>query len=576
MARRTASGAKYRINRPPVAQWHSCCVNTPYRQYAMEQVREVLSAHRADFLFLDIVKHGGYTGFGQDNLPLCYCEYCRKRFEERYHMGIPAGREEMHRHRKIVQDWEYNVLDYELVADFTDLAQSIQPGVPVTFNETVHFNERTRARMNAHFSEGRYGSWETASMARLMKKKKAWPKSVISCHPTLAAFDPIFPAEAELSAAQVAAWDCEPFAMNGPQDAWGRLDPLSMRQLAEIYPPLEKVKDFLDGRTGIATIAVFESDLQKHLDPADHSGPLVSAIRYLTWSKYPFGVITEADLARLKFGDVKMLVVPRARWITAEHAKAIRSFVRAGGILLSSADFSLSDGADFALADVLGVHYKGADETYKLNLWGSYMRAIGDHPLAKTFPQTRLPLLAPLHRVEVSGKAEVLARQVLPCIGLAHDRWVNWFPPPPVDEDSDLPAVVLNRFGKGTSVYFSSEILDRKNLSWPLAWFTRMLETLLGEPTIRVKTDYPETIDATYYRRGKGLVVHLLNKSVEGRGGEGVPVAAGELLVDSSLLKVRSARALLPKEKPLKVERIRGGYRIKLPAFKVHTMVVVE
>jgi len=574
-ALRTETGAKYRIARPPIGKWHACCLNTPYLDYCKEQVREVLSAHRADFLFLDIAKHGGYTGFGQDNLPLCYCECCRKKFKDRYGTALPA-RKDFDEHRKIIQDWEMNVLDYEMVDVFTELAQEIQPGVPVMFNETVHFNERTRERMNAHFSEGRYGSWETACISRLRRKKQAHPKAVISCHPTLTAFDPAWPAQTELAVAQVAAWDCEPFVMNGPQDAWGELDDLSMRALQDVFPKFDSYADYLEDRAGLATVLIHESDLQKMNAPADHSPPLIAAIRCLTYTNYPFGVITDADLETLKFGDAEMLLLPRARWLTDGQARAVREFVEAGGVLFSSGDVSVGDGANFALADVLGVDLLEVDHTYDLNVWGGYMKLEDGSELVRWLPQTRLPLLAPLYKVAARESARVLARLIMPCLGLAEDRWVNWFPPPPTSSASEFPAMVCNDFGAGKSVYFAAQLLDDEKLNWPKAWFAKALEFLVPDPPVRLVCDNPEFIDATYYKQEGRLVVHCINRSVEAHGGAGLAVAAGTLRVDPSLVEATAARALTPEPVELEITRTNGRIELRLPEFKVHMLVVLE
>jgi len=574
---REEDGVKHRIeNSPPIGKWHSCCLNTPYREFCIEQVREVLSMHKTDFLFLDICKHGGYTGFGQGNLPLCYCECCKKKFKERYGVDIP-GRNDFDKHRKIIHDWEMNVMDYEMVDTFTALAQEMQPGVPVMFNETVHFNERTRMRMNAHFSEGRYGSWETACITRLMNKKKAYPKSIISCHPTLTAFDPEWPARTELAVAQVTAWDGDAFIMNGPQDALGGLDDVSMSQLQDVFPKFDSCQDYIENREAIATVLLLESDLQKANDPADHSGSLVAGIKYLTYSNYPFGVITDDDLARLKYGDAKALVLPRARWLTDEQAYAVREFVRGGGLLITSSDTSMGDDDNFALADVLGVDLDSVDNTYDLNIWGSYMSVEQSGDIAETLPRTRLPLMTPLYKVRARKSAEVVARVILPCLGLEKNRWVNWFPPPPTTEVSEYPAMVMNAFGEGKCIYFASQFMDAENLNWPLAWFTKILELLLPNPPARVMSEYPEFIDATYYKKGDSVIVHCINKSVEAHGGAGVPISGGQLRVEHSLVKPTRSFAVMGEEKiELEIRRENDAAVVDLPEFKVHMLVVLE
>lgn len=590
-ALRKADGEKYRIWREKYPKWHSCCFNTGYRDYCKAQIREILTMHRADFLFLDIVKHGGYTGFGSDNLPLCYCQSCRDKFSNRYGMEIPETTADLQKQRRIIQDWEMNVLDYEVVDEITALAESIQPAIPVMFNETVHFAQRTRQRMNAHFSEGRYGSWRTAAISRVQQPPKNYTRSIISCHPTITAYDPGSVAESALAAAQVAAWNGDPFLMHGPQDANGKLDEMSVNDLSKAFAPLQQLTPLLDERTPAGEVWIMESDRQRMLDPADHSKPVLLLIDYLTYSNYSFAVVRENDLDLLDQSEAKALIIPRATWLTEPETESIRQFVHNGGLLVCSEDISLGQGdgtepvpgANFLLADVIGVDFIKVNHTYADNPWGSYI-VPADHPIwnGTEIARTTVPLLPPLYEVSLHDRAEQIARHLLPSVPMQMDRWVNWFPPPPGKQIAPTPAVVLNRFGNGVSLYFSASYLDSSRpgvnsgpLSWPKKWFTHLLETVLPQPHIRLISDYPEYIDATYYRREKELIVHCINTSVENSGGSGIPIKAGKLTINNDFAKAVFAK-LLPSGRKLDIQTHADNQVIDVPEIMIHEIVHIQ
>jgi len=590
-ALRKADGEKYRIWREKYPKWHSCCFNTGYSDYCKAQIREILTAHRADFLFLDIIKHGGYTGFGIDNLPVCYCDSCREKFTKRYGMEIPETTNGLQKHRRIIQDWEMNILDYEVVDEITSLAEKIQPGIAVMFNETIHFAQRTRQRMNAHFSEGRYGSWRTAAISRVQQPAASYKRSVISCHPTVTAYDPNSVSESALAVAQVAAWNGDPFLMHGPQDANGKLDEMSVNDLAKAFAPLEELSNLLDERQAIGEVWIMESDRQRMLDPADHSKPVLLLIDYLTYSNYSFSVVRENDLALLGQSDAKALIIPRATWLTGPETESIRQFVHNGGLLVCSEDMSLGQddgsgpklGENFLLSDVIGVDFIKVNHTYADNPWGSYL-VPADHAIwnGTEIARTTVPLLPPLYEVSLRDGAEEIAQHLLPCIAMQIDRWVNWFPPPPGKQIAQTPAVVLNRFGNGLSLYFSAPYLDSslpgvntEPLSWPKKWFTHLLETLLPQPGIRLISDYPEYIDATYYRRENELIVHCINTSVEDSGGSGIPIKAGRMTINSAFVKAVSAK-LSPSDCELEIRTDARNQMIDVPKIQLHEIVYIQ
>jgi len=71
---------QYYKTHPYYARWTVLCVNSPYRNYSLGEIEEIVSQYDFESLFLDI--------FGR--FPLCYCHYCRALWKQRYGDNLPT------------------------------------------------------------------------------------------------------------------------------------------------------------------------------------------------------------------------------------------------------------------------------------------------------------------------------------------------------------------------------------------------------------------------------------------------------------------------------------------------------
>ena len=102
-----------------------------------------------------------------------------------------------------------------------------------------------------------------------------------------------------------------------------------------------------------------------------------------------------------------------------------------------------------------------------------------------------------------------------------------------------------------------------------------MLETLIPQPSVRLISDYPEYIDATFYRRESELIVHCINTSVEDSGGNGIPIKAGKLIINNDFAKAVSAK-LLPSGRELEIQTKGNNQVIDVPEILVHEIVHIQ
>ncbi|GEM_PF-4473614 len=247
---------------------------------------------------------------------------------------------------------------------------------------------------------------------------------------------------------------------------------------------------------------------------------------------YPYDVILDGDVTPQRLASYRMVILDNAAALSAAQVEALREFVRQGGTLASTYQASLFDErgeqrADFALSDVLGVHYLSLVIPHSLPFsWQSEAPSYIENLIRKEGPEP----------VETQWVVEVGAASSAHVLA-SYGR-----------EDRVLPAVVENDFGEGRSLYFAGYPGSR-------AFFRRYPEqrpdhtqefvysdytdpfyrALLGAtiaqavPRPYIKTSLPSEIIVNPLLCGEGgrpkLCIHLLN-ALGSRPANGTTVAS--------------------------------------------------
>ncbi|HWI58111.1 MAG TPA: beta-galactosidase trimerization domain-containing protein, partial [Bacillota bacterium] len=192
----------------------------------------------------------------------------------------------------------------------------------------------------------------------------------------------------------------------------------------------------------------------------------------------------------------KVLLLANIALLSDTQAEAVRQFVRDGGGLIATHETSLLDEkgrrrTDFALADVLGVHYKAT-----LPGAARWVNLAGKHPLASGLPTTS-PLLhqEPLVEVEPAGAESV-------------GSFATGNP-----GEGTPPAVLTHQYGRGRVVY-----LPGRFDSMECYQLTPAIERLFANAVrwvapegLPVEVTAPGTIGVTLFRQPGRLIVHLVN-----------------------------------------------------------------
>ena len=554
-------------------QWHWACVNTPYRQYVFEQLTEIVKGYGPDGFFLDIV--------GQ---PLCYCKDCSALYQSRYHHDIPRG-SAAERDWRETEEFLYQTTQLGFIKEAIALVRGLGSQAAMTINGGhLDFRKELMDLLDYTFAEPFAGNYLSAMFARGTGKLPQIGPGLVAY-----AYDPSPASVFKVESAMIAAQNCRVFMYSETMRQDGTLDSLWLREMGEGYKDIEEIQPYLTDRDPVPCVAVLFSEKTRFNDRTHMAPILRGAMEAGAYSQYPTDVLPDARLNAENLAQYQAVVLPEVTCLAPREVEALDRFVKSGGLLIATGLTSTkeADGAtrpDFALSEMLGCDFEGVMETYKQNLWGSYLRRLDD-PFWKELPDTTLAVQAPFVKVKPRAGAQILATHILPATVWRRDTdeneqaWVNWEPPPP-GQSSEYPAVIANPHGKGNVIYLSFDLygMISDDLAWPLQFHHQLLRAYLKNPPLRLEVSNRRGMGTTFYKkhRENKLVVHRVNRTIPLTGGEVNRLAGGKLVLSDGFFRPSACRQVHPSPRTLTLNRREGSVEIELPDVEIHSVIVVE
>lgn len=331
--------------------YHLMCLNTPYLEVMLAQIKEVCENYDADGIFLDIVS---------PNNSICYCESCRASMAN---MGLDYNNPaDVKKHGELVY------------ANYTkkvrETIDSVKPGLPVFHNGGhIGAGRRDLAKMNTHLELESLptGGWgydhfpKSAAYARTLgmdylgmtgKFHKTWGEFGGFKHPNALRY------EVALSAANGAK--CSIGDQLAPN---GLMDEATYSLIAAGYAPLEEREPWLKTAKNMADIAIITNEAIRAYynneaeDPKQPTESDNGISRILLENQYLFNIIDlDAD-----FSAYKLLILPDNIRLDDALTAKIKEFMAKGGkVLMSYRSGMKADSDEFALD--IGAKYEGASE----------------------------------------------------------------------------------------------------------------------------------------------------------------------------------------------------------------------
>lgn len=342
MARRHPEWLR-RVNKTDTIDWqiptyHEMCMNSPYLDYLIAQIEEVVRNYDCDGIFLDIV-----------GVRTCYCQNCVRTL-------LAEGKDPY-------DDVNAIELGERVYSNYTrrvrEAIDKIKPGLPVFHNSGhIRHGRRDLADVDTHLELESLptGGWGydhfplSAGYARNLEKEflgmtgkfhTSWGEFGGYKHPNALRY------EEALCTANGAK--CSVGDQMHPD---GYMDEVTYKLIGEAYKEVEEREEWLDGVTSVADVAVFTMEAAYNYHKSDkvnlygvNSGD-AGAGRIMLEGKYLFDVVDAA----VPLDKYKLLVLPDHVRLDCALRDKIKDFVKKGGKVLATGESGLYiDRNEFAL-----------------------------------------------------------------------------------------------------------------------------------------------------------------------------------------------------------------------------------
>jgi hypothetical protein len=283
--------------------------------------------------------------------------------------------------------------------------------------------------------------------------------------------------------------------------------------------------------------------------------PFQGVYKILNEARIPFDFVLDTNLSPDTIGRYKVLILPNIAVLDDAQAAQIRAFVARGGSIMTSFETGLYDAegnlrTDFALADIFGMHAKGArigfgsDGPRPTPGAPSIQRIERPHPVLAGFHDTNW-IQGSSYRLPISATDAPILTDIPQHAGYPVEAVF-----PTVDHTGEQ-TLIARELGSARLVYFSEDIEAGywrastddfgELLTGALNWLTR------GESPLKVEGD--GLLEATAFQTEVGYAVHLVNHTNPNfRGGSfrtTYPVGPQKVtLKANSRARIKSARLL--------------------------------
>lgn len=535
--------------------FHQFCMNSPYLDVLLSQIREVVSRYDLDGLFLDIV-----------GVRKCYCHSC---IESIRRQGKDPRDEEAMR-----ELWESTYAAY--TSRVRETAHSLKPGLPIFHNGGhIRRGRRELAFMNTHLEleslpTGGWGYDHFPLSARYVqtlgvdflgmtgKFHTSWGEFGGYKHPNALRY------ETSLSLAHGAK--CSIGDQLHPD---GHMDAATYELIGTAYREVERKEAWCAGATNVADVALLSLEAAgvhpKAKEEAGRApGSDAGAVRMLLEGKFLFDVIDQEQ----EFSAYRVLILPDYIAVDNRLGAKLKKFVDGGGKILATGWSGLDpDGTGFAID--FGVRYLGTN-AYRPDYFRPLFRS-------GSLGEAAFIMYSQGQKIELDGGTELgrredpyFNRDVFTFCSHQHTPCSYVYGGPGMAESVSGIYMAWNVFedyaAKG-SLILKEAVLHALN-------------RLLPEPTLRTSLPAQGVATLQEQKEQKRLVQHLLYASPVRRGA-GIEVIEDIVPLYDVEVSVRTPRRvknvyLAPQLQQLPFRFENQTVFCTVPELECHQMVVID
>ncbi len=539
--------------------YHHFCMNSPYLDYLINQVEEVVRTYDCDGIFIDIV-----------GVRICYCQNCVRTL-------LDEGKDPYD--YKNVRD-----LGERVYANYCrrvrEAIDKYKPGLPLFHNNGVIRGRRDLVNFNTHFEIESLptGGWGydhfplSAAYSRTLGKDflgmtgkfhTTWGEFGGFKHPNALRY------EEALCVANGAK--CSIGDQMHPD---GYMEEATYDLIGAAYAEIEEKEPWLDGVESVADIAVLSEEavlnyyISQGIDYEVSNEPDAGAGRILLEGKFLFDVIDTEELIK-GIEKYKLLILPDNIKLDENLTKAVKKFTANGGKVLATG-LSATDFSDNFVLD-LGAKFIG-----KCEFNPTYFRPRFE---LDELGNSAFVIYKQVYDIEAEENAEVVIDREDPYFNRTTFTFSS-HQHTPNDKSARYPAATIGRDGAYIATNIFSEYFTKGSLIAKLLT-VRVINMLLGdEKTLEINLPAQGVVTLMHQRKEDRLVNHILYASPVKRGSgieiieDIVPLYNIDVSVkcDRKPKKVYSAPDM--NEIPYSYESGRICYKVE--KLDMHKMVVIE
>ena len=443
----TAAGTPARLVFPregpdTYAKWTALCLSTPYRDYFLRQMDELIANYDFDALFLDIVFAMG-----------CYCPYCQRLWKQKYGEEIPRplktegsffGMPAL----KPADLTRMIAFGHDNVASFIGQVRQIERKYHKSFMLTHNGGELfpDEDYVAAEFDPWGVDFYGPSSSAKVVRAHAKGKEVELIGHRFNQLWDFTCKPYTQMrfETATAIAHNCAMMYVDQPY-VDGSLDPQVYETIKKGYVAADDLVPHVKGTTPYAEIALLGAE-RAYFAPAGRD--FAGAYEMLTELHWPFDVVTGEALNESELSKFRVLVVPNVVEMSTAQATTVRQYVERGGNLL----FCYRS----ATLDEMGGEL--ASPSFGL----VKIKRDSDNQVSFVKPQWKLSnrYLRVVHVcvIEPQGEYDVAGTLVNPAIRVTATEWISHNVGP--GEETAQPVIVLGRLGQGKFAYFAFRVFD--------------------------------------------------------------------------------------------------------------------
>ncbi len=526
------------------------CVNSPYRDFIKDHIRELFELVPVDGLFLDIVKPRD-----------CSCRYCREGMEKQ---GLDPSREE---HRV---SYGLQVIN-EFMREMTAFIRKLDEHCSIFYNGGhvgPRIHDAVQYYTHLELESLPSGGWGylhfplTVRYARKLtdqylgmtgKFHTSWGDFHSFKNPPALQF--------ECFAMLAHGAKCSVGDQLHPR---GALDQPTYDLIGSVYREVEKKEPWCEGAKPVTEIAVFspEEFVGGRRPPSG-----IGVVRMLQEGAHQFDIID----TRMDFSGYRVLIFPDVIAVSEDLARRIEEFVRDGGAVIASHHSGLNEAKDAFDLKALGVRCLG-DAPYSPDF------IVPKGAIGRGLRETEHVMYMRGTHVSPAGDAKVLADVVVPYFNRTREHFCSHRHTPSSGK-AGYPGIVQN----GRAIYFIHPIFAQYNQNaprWCKQLFLNALDILLPDPLLRHTGPSSTLATITEQSQHNRWIVHLLNYVPERRG-EDFDVIEDVIPIHDIRVSVRAphrvkSAALVPQSERLEFKRTNKRVEFGVAKLEGHQMIVLE